>query len=59
MRAHMSKLKLMATETSKFDDRERDTHFFYAEQRCSTDKSSRNYYPMTIIPKYDWKSKMP
>ena len=35
------------------DNTERDTYFFYAEQRSSTDESCRNNYPMAIIPEYD------
>ena len=37
----------------------RDTYFFYAEQRSSTNESSGNHNPMAIIPKYDRKSEMP
>lgn len=37
----------------------REAYFFNAEQRSSTDKSSRNYYPVAIIPKYDWEGEMP
>lgn len=38
---------------------EKGTYFFNAEQRSSTNKSSRNHNPVAVIPKYDRESEMP
>jgi hypothetical protein len=45
--------------TYRIHNKEREAHFFYAEQGSSTDKSGRDYNPVAIIPKYNRKSQMP